>query len=267
MRKGWSLRASADARLEAIRKADESLGDLLLQIPERLQLKLSCLDMWQAHFYLTHYNFILLLHRPPPNSRKNSSGETQEDAILCREATVAIASIFEVVLSNKFVSSLWLYSNHVVFTATIHIINEIGISKPLLAAKSRHILDTFLKSLRELANYWTFARGLLQVLEKRALKPRGEREYGLSAPNPNLQLETSSFEQPTGGLSVWTGNDSGLLTDSNADLADPDSDAYTAIGSHNTNMDFLMVGQDPSLNDLFLIDTSTFDFLFSDTMR
>jgi hypothetical protein len=41
-------------------------------------------------------------------------------------------------------------------------------------------------------------------------------------------------------------------------------DTYESTNSQNITMDFLTGGQDPSFNDLFLMDTSAFDFLFSE---
>ncbi|KAL6918443.1 hypothetical protein FSHL1_009879 [Fusarium sambucinum] len=263
-RKGWSLRATPEAKLEAIQKADESLGNLILSIPKRLQLTIPCLDLWQAHFYLTYYNFVLLIHRPAPKSKKDSCMDSQEDAILCREAAVTIASIFEVLLDKKFISSLWLYCNHVVFTATIHIINEISTNKPLLAAKSRQTLHTFWKALRELTKYWNYAGGLLKVLEQRASRPRGERVHPPGEPSLNLQVDGPLFEQPKAGPSTWSDNDSVLPTNPNANIADVGFDNYAATASQNITMDFLTGGPEPSFNDLFLMDTSAFDFLFSE---
>lgn len=263
-RKGWSLRATPEAKLEAIKKADELLGSLILSIPKRLQLTISCLDLWQAHFYLTYYNFILLIHRPAPKSRKNSSMEGQEDAILCREAAVTIASMFEALLSKKLISSLWLYSNHVVSTATIHIINEISTNKTLLAAKSRQTLHTFWNVLRELAKYWNYAGGLLKVLEQRASRPRGEQVHAPGEPSLNLQIDGPSFEQPTGVSSSWSSNDNVLSTDSNVEVSDAGFNTYTATGPQNIPIELLGGSQDPTFNDLFLMDTSAFDFLFSE---
>ena len=190
--------------------------------------------------------------------------EAQEDAMLCREATVTIASMFEVLLSKKLISSLWLYSNHVVFTATIHIINEIGTNKTLLAAKSRQTLHTFWEVLQELAKYWNYAGGLLKVLEQRASRSRGERVHAPGEPSLNLQIDGPSFEQPTGGPSTWSNNENVLLTDSNACLTDAGFNTHTETGPQNIPIDLLGGSQDPTFNDLFLMDTSAFDFLFSE---
>ncbi|RBR13269.1 uncharacterized protein FIESC28_08235 [Fusarium coffeatum] len=265
-RKGWSLRATPEAKLEAIKKADELLGLLNLSIPKRLQLATSCLDIWQAHFYLTYYNFVLLIHRPAPKSRKNGSMDGQEDAILCREATVTIASMFEALMSKKLISSLWLYSNHVVFTATIHIINEISTNKTLLAAKSRQTLHTFLEVLQELAKYWNYAGGLLKVLEQRASRSRGGRVHAPGEASLNLQIDGPSFEQPTGVSSTWSNSDNALPTDPNVELTDAGFNTYTATGPPNIPIDILGGSQDPIFNDLFLMDTSAFDFLFSENI-
>ena len=265
-RKGWSLRATADAKLEAIKKADELLGLLMLSNPKRLQLTISCLDIWQAHFYLTYYNFVLLIHRPAPKSRENKSMDRQEDAMLCREATVTIASMFEVLLCKKLISSLWLYSNHVVFTATIHIINEISTNKTLLAAKSRQTLHKFWEVLQELAKYWNYAGGLLKVLEQRASRTRGEQVHAPAEPSLNLQIDGPSFEQPTGVSSIWGHNDNVLPADPNADLSDSCFNTYTATGPQNITIDIFGGTQDPIFNDLLSMDTSAFDFLFSENL-
>lgn len=280
IRDGWSPRASMETRLQAIKRADKSLGDLMLGIPERLQLKLSNIDIWQSVLHLTHYNFVLLLHRPAPNfSPKDTSTGVQEDAILCREATIAIASIFEALLSQRAISSLWLYSNHVLFTATIHILSQINTSTPLLAAKSRRILDILLMSLRELAKYWTYAKGLLQVLEQRVAKLKSLRNDAASSnsqytetpgqhdnlsfdPQTNSPTDTSSHKQPTEVSSGWNGGGGRIPNDSGAGLAPVGSDVHTAAANLNMSMGFQGASQDPLLDDLFLLDASAFDFHF-----
>ncbi|KAF4417586.1 cutinase transcription factor 1 beta [Fusarium acutatum] len=282
IRDGWSPRASMEARAEAIKRADESLGNLMLELPSRLQLKLSDLDIWQSLFHLTHHNFILLIHRPAPKPGiRDQSPEAQDNAILCRESTVAIASVFEVLLSKRMISSLWLYSNHVLFTATIYILNQISTSKPLLAAKSRHILDTFLATLRELVKYWTYAKGLMQVLEQRASKVREERvdkaSTRLQHPAPsgqhhrqvtdaqlNLQGGPSSYEHINEDSSAWSNQHAQTLP--NAALADLISNSQPAATDFYPSTGFLGSTQDPLLDDLFMIDTSALDlFFYEDT--
>ncbi|KAF4452171.1 hypothetical protein F53441_4910 [Fusarium austroafricanum] len=274
IRDGWSPRASIETRLEAIRKADESLGHLMLTIPEGLELKLSSLDTWQAVFHLTHYNFILLTHRPAPSpTTKDQFIGSHEDAIICREATVTIASIFDVLLGKRTTSLLWLYSNHVLFTATIYILNQISTSKPLLAAKSRSILETFLASLRDLAKYWTYAKGLLQILEQRASRLRSERidaastiPQGTTDSHPSSTVDKSSYEHPIEGSSSWNSKDIQAMNNPSADLTGLGSDNYIAATGDNTSMDFLVASQDPSVNDLLFLDNSAFDFLFYDNI-
>ncbi|CAJ0552357.1 Ff.00g063360.m01.CDS01 [Fusarium sp. VM40] len=281
---GWSPRASMETRIQAIKSADESLGDLMLGIPERLQLKLSNIDIWQSLLHLTHYNFVLLLHRPAPNcSPTDTSAGAHEDAILCREATIAIASIFEALLSKRAISSLWLYSNHVLFTATIYILNQINSSTPLLAAKSRRTLDILLTSLRELAKYWTYAKGLLQVLEQRASKLKSLRN---DAPSASLQYvepleqhnnmsfdsqtdvptEKSSHNQAGEVSSGWNRGGGQLSSDSGAGLADLGLDTHTAAADFNTSTGYQGASQDPLLDDLFLLDASAFEFHFYDNI-
>jgi transcriptional regulatory protein AMDR len=270
-----------EARAEAIKRADESLGNLMLELPSRLQLKLSDLDIWQSLFHLTHHNFILLIHRPAPKPGiRDQSLEAQDNAILCRESTVAIASVFEVLLSKSMISSLWLYSNHVLFTATIYILNQISTSKPLLAAKSRHILDTFLAALRELVKYWTYAKGLMQVLEQRASKVREERVekastrlqhvapsgryHQLTDPQLNFQGSLSSYEHVSEDSPPWS-NQNGQTVPNSA-LADLISNPQPAATDSYPSTGFLGSTQDPLLDDLFMIDTSALDlFFYEDT--
>ncbi|KAF5650702.1 cutinase transcription factor 1 beta [Fusarium sp. NRRL 52700] len=281
IRDGWSPRASMEARAEAIKRADESLGNLMLELPPRLQLKLSDLDIWQSLFHLTHHNFILLIHRPAPKQGiRDQSPEAQDNAILCRESTVAISSVFEVLLSKRMISSLWLYSNHVLFTATIYILNQISTSKPLLAAKSRHILDTFLATLRELVKYWTYAKGLMQVLEQRASKVREDRvEKAATRPQHavppgrhcqqptdsqlNLPGVPSSYQQLSEDSRAWSNQQTETQNTTLANLmtnSQPSAtDLYPSTG-------FLGSTQDPLLDDLFMIDTSALDlFFYEDT--
>jgi transcriptional regulatory protein AMDR len=273
-----------ETRLQAIKRADESLGDLMMAIPERLQLKLSNIDIWQSVLHLTHYNFVLLLHRPAPTCSPNdTSTGAHEDAILCREATIAIASIFEALLGKRAISSLWLYSNHVLFTATIYILNQINTSTPLLAAKSRRTLDTFLTSLRELAKYWTYAKGLLQVLEQRASKLKSQRNDAASARSQHAEppgqhnslsfdtqtdspTEISSHKQPGEVSSGWNGGGGPISSDSGAALADLCLDTHTAAADFNTGMGYQGASQDPLLDDLCLLDASAFDFHFYDNI-
>lgn len=269
-----------ETRLQAIKRADDSLGHLMLEIPERLQLRLSNINIWQSVLHLTHYNFVLLIHRPAPNCSPNdTSTVAHEGTILCREATIAIASIFEALLSKRAMSSLWLYSNHVLFTATIYILNQINTITPLLVAKSRRILDTFLTSLRELAKYWTYAKGLLQVLEQRASKLKSLRNDAVSSssqyseppgqnndtsfdPQTDASTEISSHKQAGEVSSGWNGGGGQIPNNSDAGLGDLGSGAHTAAADFNMSMGFQGASQDPLLDDLFLLDASAFDFHF-----
>ncbi|RGP72143.1 hypothetical protein FLONG3_6866 [Fusarium longipes] len=278
VRDGWSPRSSIEARAEAIERADKSLGNLMLELPSRLQLKLADTDIWQSMFHLTHHNFILLIHRPSPKPGiRDQSPEAQDNVILCRESTVAIASIFEALLSKKMISSLWLYSNHVLFTATIYILNQISTGKPLLAAKSRHILDTFLATLRELVKYWTYAKGLMRVLEQRASKVRDEkastRQQYVASSGQHLRQPADAHQNNPGGLSsyqhlsevspTWSSQQGQTP---NASVTDLVSESVTSATDFYPTTGFLGSTQDPLLDDLFMIDTSALDlFFYQDT--
>jgi hypothetical protein len=79
-----------------------------------------------------------------------------------------------------------------------------------------------------------------------------------------MQIDGPSFEQPTGGSSTWSNDDNVPPTDAITDLTDAGFNVYTATGPQNIPIDLLGGSQDPTFNDLFFMDTSTFDFLFSE---
>ncbi|KAF4952441.1 hypothetical protein FSARC_12636 [Fusarium sarcochroum] len=281
IRDGFSPRVSMETRFQVIRRTNESLGEFMLQIPTSIQLKLSNLNTWQSVLHLTYYNFVLLLHRPTPNaSIEDQSLEAGDNAILCREATVAIGFIFEALFSQKTTSTLWFYSNHALFTAIIYILNQINSSTPLLAAKSRHTLDTFLTSLRELAKYWTYAKGLLQLFEQRVSKlkegdlsrtdaPSARPQYGTPEQHgsqiidPQLDSITvaSSHQHMNEGSSEWNEGDSQALANSGAGSSHFDPNNGEMATSFDTSGGFSGASQDPLLDDLLLLDDSVFDFL------
>ncbi|CVL08890.1 uncharacterized protein FMAN_14120 [Fusarium mangiferae] len=146
------------------------------------------------------------------------------------------------------------------------------------SAKSRRILDTFLTSLRDLAKYWTYAKGLLQVLEQRVSKLKSQRNDAESArsqyaeppgqhdnqsfyPQPNSPTEVSSPEQSSEGPSERNGGE-GQISPNSGGLADLGLNAHTAAADFDTSMVFQGAAQDPLLDDLFLLDASAFDFHF-----
>ncbi|KAF5024850.1 hypothetical protein F66182_3089 [Fusarium sp. NRRL 66182] len=238
IRKGFSPRASMEAQMQAVRAADDSLGEFMLQIPSKMQLNMPNLNTWQSTLHLTYHNFILLIHRPKPNL--SIEEHFADDLVLCRESTIAIGSIFEVLLSQKTISTLWLYSSHVLFTAIIYILSQVNSSKPLLAARSQCILDTFMTSLRELAKYWTYAKGLLQVFEQRVYRLKQKdvksqylttlRQSGshITESSPHSPAETIYQQQSSGQSSDWSHGDSQTMTNSTTVMAQPGSDNYTS---------------------------------------
>ncbi|KAJ4232221.1 Apoptosis-inducing factor 1 [Fusarium solani] len=175
MREGWALRSSPEDRVRATRKADESLAEFILQLPSKVQLRYFTLDTWQSILHLTYNNFVILLHRPlPKQSTEDVRPDQCNDPALCGDSAKTIAAIFET-LPQDALSTLWLYSTNVLITATIHIIHEAGSSKPIVAARSLHILEILMAALRGLSKHWHYARAWLHFVEQRALKLKQQR--------------------------------------------------------------------------------------------
>ncbi|KAM0549187.1 hypothetical protein ACHAPJ_009496 [Fusarium lateritium] len=206
--------------------------------------------------------------------------EACDDAILCREATVAIGSIFEALFSQETISTLWFYSNHALFTAIIYILNQFNSGTPLLAAKSRHTLDIFLASLRELARYWTYAKGLLQLFEQRVSKLKEGDLARAGAPSVTSQYETpeqsgsqildsqlnsitvaSSQQHMSETPSEWNDGNAQVLANSVTEPSRLDSNNGEMATNFETIMGLSGASQDPLLDDLLLLDDSVFDFL------
>ncbi|KAM0425295.1 hypothetical protein ACHAPT_009351 [Fusarium lateritium] len=269
MREGWALRSSPEDRTRATRKADESLAEFILQLPSTVQLKFSGLDTWQSILHLTYNNFVILLHRPPPKQRAAEEevvGPDQcNDPVLCGDAAGTIASIFETLVSQDVLSTLWLYSSNVLVTATIHIIHEAGSSKPIVAAKSHHILEILMMALRGLSKHWHYARAWLHFVEQRALKLKQQRaakaQAGGSATSDN---DENGQGNKQASMSVSGPEESSSLRETE-DRCDVEESFLDAITSGATPEGGAFIDSvDVSLpDDLFLFDAFTLD-LFPD---
>lgn len=176
MRERWALRSSAESKISATRQADTALADLMIQMPQRLELSLPILNVWQAMFHLTYNNFLIILHRPPPPPRKyellDAVNQACSDVNICRDANTAIISIFDSLRSQGLLSKAWLFTSHALFTALVHVANEFDSSNPLVIAKYRRTFESLIASLRELARHWRFAQGLLALFEFQASRLR-----------------------------------------------------------------------------------------------
>ncbi|KAJ4310782.1 hypothetical protein N0V84_010790 [Fusarium piperis] len=263
IREGWSLRSSLEDRVRATRKADESLAEFILQLPLKVQLKFSTLDTWQSMLHLTYNNFVILLHRPPP---KQSTAEEVlpdqcNDPVLCGDSATMIAAIFETLPPDVF-STLWLYSTNVLITATIHIIHEAGSTKPIVAARSLHILEILMMALRGLSKYWHYARAWLHFVEQRALKLKQQRSAKAQVASGQQDEENGQAGAPFTGPEEVT---SSRGDENRCEVEESFLDAITngAIGS-TPEGGLCIDGADVSLpDDLFLFDAFTLD-LFPD---
>ncbi|RSL68987.1 hypothetical protein CEP54_002516 [Fusarium duplospermum] len=269
MREGWALRSSPEDRVRATRRADESLAEFILQLPPKVQLKYSSLDTWQSILHLTYNNFVILVHRPlPKQSTEDVRPDQCNDPVLCGDSAKTIAAIFET-LPQDALSTLWLYSTNVLITATIHIIHEAGSSKPIVAARSLHILEILMMALRGLSKHWHYARAWLHFVEQRALKLKQQRAA-------KAQVTTSQQDEdhgrengqaaapPTGPEEVTSSRED----EDRCEVEESFLDAITngAAGATGSSLGggLCVDGSDVSLpDDLFLFDAFTLD-LFPD---
>ncbi|WAO91118.1 Zn(2)-C6 fungal-type domain-containing protein [Fusarium falciforme] len=269
MREGWALRSSPEDRVRATRKADESLAEFILQLPSKVQLRYSTLDTWQSILHLTYNNFVILVHRPLPKQSMAEDVRPDQcnDPALCGDSAKTIAAIFET-LPQDVLSTLWLYSTNVLITATIHIIHEAGSSKPIVAARSLHILEILMAALRGLSKHWHYARAWLHFVEQRALKlkqQRAAKAVQAGGPDEDQGRENGQAAAPLGGTEEMSAS---RENEDRCDVEESFLDAITngAAGAIGATPDggFCSDGADVSLpDDLFLFDALTLD-LFPD---
>ena len=196
MRKRWSLRATTESQIKAVRDADEELARFSLDLPESLQLSLPGLTTWQSTLHITYNNFIIVLHRPPPTDKtRDETLEACADSNMCGGATIHITSILETLLHKGSLSALWPYDVHAIFTALIHASNELTSSSPLVSAKARRTCESLLKSLRVFAQQSLFAKGVLHLFKRRAdrsLAPKCPQNRS-SSTNDGLPQSANAF--------------------------------------------------------------------------
>lgn len=170
MKRRVTLKATEADRAAATKQADEELAEFITQLPQSLQLPASEPNSWQATLHLSYNNFLILLHRPRPHQEPSQfSADSATNLSICSDAAVTINSIFESLRSRKTLCDLWMPSMHVLFTCLLHVATELNSPNPLVAAKSSRMFDSLLHTLREMSQYWIYAKSLLRLFEERAM--------------------------------------------------------------------------------------------------
>ncbi|CAM1505627.1 Fc.00g112640.m01.CDS01 [Cosmosporella sp. VM-42] len=203
MKQRLSLRCTPAERVQSTQQADEALAEFITHLPSSLCLSLPEADIWQSILHLTYNNFLILLHRPPPQvSSRHVSLESASDLSICGDATVVITSIFEGLRASNALSNLWLPGVNALFTAMVHVSKELDSPNPLVAAKSLRMLDSLLLSLRVLSGHWLYAQSLLRLFEERELRYRQQKGMISSnepvASGTRLRLTDDALGEPTG---------------------------------------------------------------------
>jgi transcriptional regulatory protein AMDR len=236
MRERWALRASTESKINASKKADNLLAEFMMQMPSSLQAPFSNISVWQATLHLSYNNFVIQLHRPPPNQGSSASAVQDEaaqacaDAKVCGDALLTLSSTFDSLLGRGLLPRIWLYANHALFTALIHVANDSASANPIMVAKYHKMFDVLIESLRELAKRWRFAQGLLQLFEERSLKVKeqgrdkngatsaqsGKGHEGTASATDDVDPANQSQSFPLGVTSTLLGNGmnyNGMATD------------------------------------------------------
>ncbi|KAK2010940.1 fungal-specific transcription factor domain-containing protein [Colletotrichum eremochloae] len=220
MRKRVALRSTAEDRAKATREADAALAELVTNLPDRLQLSQGEPDIWQAIFHLTYNNFLTLLHRPSPRPVPGqSAAEAGTDLSICSDAAATVSSIFESLRKRNMLSSLWLPSIHVLFTALVHTSTQMHSSNPIVAAKSKRHAESMIQTLHSLKSQWLYARSLLNLFEPLHSRGRGHSQtnrpsdlgqgVGTEMDEAARQNGNSRASLPPDGLRYGNGSHSG----------------------------------------------------------
>ncbi|KAL7769185.1 hypothetical protein ACKLNR_000569 [Fusarium oxysporum f. sp. zingiberi] len=200
MRRRVALRSTEADRAAATKEADEELAKFITQLPQSLQISHSNPDTWQATLHLSYHNFLILLHRPPPHQDPSRvSHHSATDHSICGDAVVAINSIFESLRARNTLCNLWLPSVHVLFTSLLHIASELNSPNPLIAAKSSRMFDSLIHTLRDISQYWIYAKSLLRLFEEQAMWKKRQRGHVLGS------SEDRTFQQSQESPTTRTG--------------------------------------------------------------
>lgn len=164
-----ALRSTPAGRAAATAEADAALADLITHLPEKYRSPKPDPDPWQAMFHLTYNNFLILLHRPSPSQDPESpSAAAGTDLSICCDAAITICSTFESLRERNLLDKLWIPSIHVLFTALVHVSDQMRSANPLIVAKSRRLFDSLILTLHALKGQWLYAQSLLALFEGRS---------------------------------------------------------------------------------------------------
>lgn len=193
MKKRVSLRSTPADRAAATTEADAALANLTTHLPEKFQNPKSDPDPWQAMFHLTYNNFLILLHRPSPSQDPGCpSAAADTDLSICCDAAITICSIFESLRKRNMLAKLWIPSIHVLFTALVHVSDQMHSANPLIVAKSKRLFDSLILTLHALKGQWLYAQSLLALFEARnATGLRRTRPHAADSENGAGEGDTS----------------------------------------------------------------------------
>lgn len=277
MKRRVTLKATEADRAAATKQADEELAEFITQLPQSLQLPASEPNSWQATLHLSYNNFLILLHRPRPHQEPSQfSADSATNLSICSDAAVTINSIFESLRSRNTLCDLWMPSMHVLFTCLLHVATELNSPNPLVAAKSSRMFDSLLHTLREMSQYWIYAKSLLRLFEERAMwtkRPsRTQEPRQRTSPNTD-SASTSGFPlgpNPLGdpssiqdSMQIPGGPAYGFNFDFGGGLGSQDAQQELSYGAGFVGNDLDMTGDDDAEEMNLLPVPSVLEFLLA----
>ncbi|CAK7218066.1 hypothetical protein SBRCBS47491_003380 [Sporothrix bragantina] len=190
LRDRFGLQVSPDRRRLALVEADQRLAAWMARLPPSLRCRpdgravdanAAPMSPWTTMLHLTYNNFLILLHRPPPNpadvpgqQHQFQSSQSQENMGICSAAAGTIVSLLEAVAARDELRFLSVFAVDALLTTLIQLSAEIRMANPILAGHALQRFDSAMDILRRLAGIWLHAEIVLRLFEDRSAKVRAE---------------------------------------------------------------------------------------------
>ncbi|CAK7240540.1 MAG: hypothetical protein STHCBS139747_001982 [Sporothrix thermara] len=199
LRDRFGLQTTPDRRRRALAEADQLLAAWMARLPPSLRCRpdgrtvdatAAPIAPWTTMLHLTYNNFLILLHRPPPNPASATElplslpgGQAQpqngqDDMGICSAAAGAIVGLLEAAAARDELRFLNVFAVDALLTTLIQLSAEIRMANPILAGHALQRFDAALDILRRLAGIWLHAEIVLRLFEDRSAKVRAEMSLG-----------------------------------------------------------------------------------------
>ncbi|CAK7200439.1 hypothetical protein SEUCBS139899_003134 [Sporothrix eucalyptigena] len=186
LRDRFGLHVSPERRRQALVEADQRLAAWMARLPPSLRCRpdgrasdsnAASMSPWTTMLHLTYNNFLILLHRPPPNPASvdlngNAASHSQENMGICSAAAGTIVGLLEAAAARGELRFLNVFAVDALMTTLIQLSAEIRMANPILAGHALQRFDSAMDILRRLAGIWLHAEIVLRLFEDRSEKVR-----------------------------------------------------------------------------------------------